>query len=84
MDTWFLILSLFFPRLALIIGFLGDSIPYFQYPSTWMNWVGGILIPRALICWYIGLTMGYNSPWFIAHVTLAILVYISATQLCED
>lgn len=84
MDSWFLILGLFLPRLALIIGFCGDSLPHFQYPSTWMNWVGGILVPRVLICWYVGLSMGCDSPWFIAHVILAILVYIGASQCCED
>ncbi len=75
MDTIFLVVSLFLPRLIIIIYFLINRIPYNTVP-----FIGDILltifIPRALILIYIAQNLGINSPWFWIHLVVAVAVYI--------
>lgn len=74
MDTVFLVISLFLPRLMLIIYFLIHQIPLNTVP-----FIGDILltifIPRALILIYIVQNLGTDSPWFWIHLVVAALVY---------
>jgi len=74
MDNIFLILSLFLPRITLIIYYLIHAIPYNNVPL-----VGDILLtvflPRVLILIYIADNLGTNSYWFWIHLVVAILVY---------
>ena len=76
MDIYFLIFSLFFPRLVLLVYlFLFPA----NYPANavpqWADLVMGIFIPRILVLIYIYQNMGANNVWFIAHLVVMIMVY---------
>jgi len=80
MDSLFLVLSLFIPRVTLIIFYFTGSIPYNSVP-----FVGDILltifIPRVLVLIYIVDNLGTSSPWFWIHLVVAVIVYISGNQI---
>jgi hypothetical protein len=75
-NFYFLLFSLFFPRIVLVVFFL-------LYPSLypandlppWADLLLGIFIPRVLILIYIYENMGANNIWFIAHLIVMILAY---------
>ena len=75
MEIIFLVLSLFIPRITLIIFYFLHSIPYNNVP-----FIGDILLtiflPRVLILIYIVENFGVESPWFWIHLVVAVLVYI--------
>lgn len=76
MDFYFLLFSLFFPRIVMLAYF-------FMWPSAYpANTVPqladialGVIFPRALILIYIYQNMGYENIWFAAHLVVAILAY---------
>ncbi len=76
MDEYFLIFSLFFPRLVMLVYFF-----FFQaaYPDNSVPFLGDILLgafaPRVLILLYIYQNMGYENIWFVAHLVVMILAY---------
>jgi hypothetical protein len=74
MDNVFLILSLFLPRVALIIYYFINAIPPNKVP-----FIGDLLmtvfIPRVLILIYIADNLGTSSVWFWIHLVVAVLVY---------
>jgi hypothetical protein len=76
LNVYFLIFSLFFPRLVLIIFFLiyPELYPANTFPQ-WADILLGILLPRVLILIYIYENMGANNVWFIAHLVVMILAY---------
>lgn len=75
MDPIFLILSLFFPRITMLIFWFIN-----QYPPNTVPWLGdiilGVLIPRVLILIYIAQNLGTDSMWFWIHLVVAILNYL--------
>jgi hypothetical protein len=71
----FLVLSLFLPRIALIIWWFMNAIPFNTVPF-WGEVLLTIFIPRVLILIYIAENMGTDSPWFWVHLVVAVLVYI--------
>lgn len=76
MDIYFLIFSLFFPRIVLLVYIL--MFPA-QFPANavpqWADIVMGIFVPRILILIYIYQNMGAENVWFIAHLIVMILAY---------
>jgi hypothetical protein len=76
MDFYFLIFSLFFPRIVLLVYIL--LFPNL-YPANAVPQVAdvllGIFVPRILILIYIYQNMGVNNVWFIAHLVVMILAY---------
>ena len=76
LNIYFLIFSLFFPRLVLLIFF-------FLYPNLypantvpqWADILLGVFLPRVLILVYIYENTGANNVWFIAHLVVMILAY---------
>lgn len=70
--TWFLVLSLFFPRITLLIAWFSGSIPPNDIPF-WGDFFMAILIPRVLILIYIVSILGVMSPWFWIHIGFIIL-----------
>jgi hypothetical protein len=76
MDIYFLVISLFFPRLVLLIFIL--FYPN-QYPANsvpqWADILLGILVPRVLILLYIYQNMGANNIWFLIHLIALIITY---------
>ena len=76
MDVYFLIFSLFFPRVVLLVYLF--MFPA-QFPQNavpqWADIVLGIIAPRVLILIYIYQNMGAENIWFIAHLVVMILAY---------
>jgi len=76
MDIYFLALSLFFPRIVLLVMILlyPNLYPANTVPQ-WADLVLGIFVPRILILIYIYQNMGYNNIWFVIHLVVMILAY---------
>jgi hypothetical protein len=76
MDIYFLVISLFFPRLVLLVLIL--FYPHL-YPANavpqWADIILGIFLPRVLILIYIYQNLGADNIWFIAHLVVMILAY---------
>ena len=76
MDIYFLVLSLFFPRIVLLVLVLlyPNLYPANEVPQ-WADIILGIFVPRILILIYIYQNMGYNNIWFVIHLVVMILAY---------
>ncbi|MGB7208497.1 MAG: hypothetical protein WBD27_07550 [Pyrinomonadaceae bacterium] len=74
MDFYFLLFSLFFPRIVLVVYFLQHWYPANNVPQ-WADVLLGLFMPRVLILIYIYQNMGYDNIWFAAHLVVAILAY---------
>ena len=83
MDTIFLILSLFIPRIILIIYYFLNQIPGNSVPFLG-DIILTILIPRALILIYIAQNLGIQSPWFWIHLIVAIFFYFGGGRKIKD
>ena len=76
MDIYFLVLSLFFPRIVLLVLILlyPNLYPANEVPQ-WADLVLGIFVPRILILIYIYQNMGAENVWFITHLVVLLLTY---------
>jgi hypothetical protein len=76
MDVYFLIFSLFFPRIVLLVFLFlfPDLYPANAVPQ-WADILLGIFMPRVLILIYIFQNLGADNVWFIAHLVVMILAY---------
>jgi hypothetical protein len=75
MENIFLVLSLFVPRITLILFFFMHSIPYNSVPLIG-DAILTVFLPRVLILIYIVQNYGTDSPWFWIHLVVAVMVYI--------
>jgi len=75
MENIFLVLSLFIPRITLIIFFFTHSIPYNNVPLIG-DFLLTVFLPRVLILIYIVENFGVDSPWFWIHLVMAVFVYV--------
>ena len=69
--TWFLVISLFFPRLCLLVAYFSSSIPNNDVP-LFFDFLGFAIVPKLLIMyyiWYAELGIG----WIIAHAIALII-----------
>jgi hypothetical protein len=72
-PLWFMVLSLFLPRICMVIAWLGHSMVQF-IPAT-LNIIPvivALLIPRVLILYWIYQDQGI-SIWFLIHL-IALLI----------
>lgn len=70
-GIWFLLLSLFVPRLVLFVWWMANNLPYNTTPF-FGDVLCTIFLPRVLVLVYIYQNMGLG-PWFYIHlVALAI------------
>jgi hypothetical protein len=76
MDFYFLLFSLFFPRIVLLVYFLIERFPQSSFP-LWANVVLGLFVPRILILIFIYQNIGYENIWFAAHLAVLILTYFT-------
>jgi hypothetical protein len=81
MDFYFLIFSLFFPRIVLLVYiFLFPNL----YPANAVPQIAdillGVFLPRVLILIYIYQNMGANNIWFVAHLVVMILAYFGGSR----
>jgi hypothetical protein len=79
MDFYFLLFSLFFPRITMVVSFMFGSYPD---NSVWLifDWILGLFLPRVLVLIYIYQNMGYENPWFWIHLAVALLVYFGGSH----
>ena len=76
MDVYFLIFSLFFPRIVLLVFlFLYPNLYPANAVPQWADIVLGIFMPRVLILIYIYQNLGADNIWFVAHLIVMILAY---------
>lgn len=74
-PLWFLVLSLFLPRLCIIVAWLQQSIPQFIPQAVGLiPVIVALLLPRLLILFWIYLDQGI-SLWFIVHLAVALMVW---------
>lgn len=76
MDPYFLIFSLFFPRIVLLVYLF--MFPHLYPVNTvpqWADLLLGVFMPRVLVLIYIYQNMGYDNIWFAAHLIVMILAY---------
>lgn len=76
MDFYFLLFSLFFPRIVLLVYFLMERFPHNTFP-LWLDALMGVFIPRILILIFIYQNMGTNNVWFVAHLVAMFLTYFT-------
>ena len=81
MDIYFLIFSLFFPRVVLLVYlFLFPELyPANQVPQ-WADILLGVFMPRVLILVYIYQNMGADNVWFVAHLVVMLLAYFGGSR----
>lgn len=81
MDFYFLLFSLFAPRIVMLVYFFAF---YSEFPANtvpqWADVVLGAFFPRVLILIYIYQNMGYENIWFAAHLVVAILAYFGGSK----
>jgi hypothetical protein len=76
MDFYFLLFSLFAPRIVMLVYLLmfpqifpANSVP------LWADVLLGVFFPRILILIYIYQNLGVDNLWFVAHLVVMILAY---------
>lgn len=74
LPFWFLVFSLFLPRIALVVAWLQGILIPFHLPGL-LSLVVGIVLPRVLVLYLIYLDQGV-SLWFVIHLVVALLVWI--------
>jgi hypothetical protein len=75
-PLWFLIGSLFLPRVCLFFSWLGDWWLVVSQPWSALLW---IFLPRVLVMILIHAHQGF-SVWFWVHLVVALLVWGSSTS----
>ncbi len=81
MDFYFLLFSLFFPRLVMLayLVMFPQLFPANAVPQ-WADILLGVFLPRILILIYIYQNLGYENIWFAAHLIVAILAYFGGSR----
>jgi hypothetical protein len=76
MDIYFLIFSLFVPRIVLLVYIVlfPELYPANAVPQ-WADILMGVFIPRVLILIYIYQNMGADNVWFVAHLVVMLITY---------
>lgn len=73
LPLWFLVFSLFLPRVALFVLWLeGLTAPFPLH--GWLPLIVAVLLPRVLVLYLIYLDQGI-SLWFIIHLIAALLAW---------
>ncbi|HEY5381713.1 MAG TPA: hypothetical protein VIJ65_05625 [Acidobacteriaceae bacterium] len=74
-PLWFLVLSLFLPRICILVAWLqhgmGNFIPH---TATVLDIIVAVLIPRILILFWIYTDQGITI-WFLLHVIALIIAW---------
>jgi len=76
LPLWFLILSLFLPRISLVIAYFQNDLTAFSL-SGWIPLTIAVLIPRALILILVFEDRGFGG-WLLAHAIAMALTYLCA------
>ena len=81
-QVWLLVLTLFLPRIGLLIAYCNSAVPYNTIPF-WGDFFMTLFIPRILMLIYIGTNMGIGNPWFIVHAIVAVCVMLKTGSSCN-
>ena len=73
LPLWFLVFSLFLPRVALAVAWLQGTLLPFHLAGV-VPLVIAVLLPRVLILYLIYVDQGL-SLWFLIHLLAALLVW---------
>lgn len=73
LPLWFLVFSLFLPRVSLAVAWLQGVLTPFHLQGI-VPLVIAALLPRVLILWMIYTDQGL-SLWFLIHLVAALLVW---------
>ncbi len=73
LPLWFLVFSLFLPRISLAVAWLQGTLAPFHLHGL-VPLVIAAVLPRVLILWMIYLDQGV-SLWFLLHLLAAVLVW---------
>ena len=73
LPLWFLVFSLFLPRVALFLMWLQGSLLPFHLHGL-IPLVFAILLPRVLVLFLIYLDQGIGL-WFVIHLVAALMVW---------
>ncbi len=73
LPLWFLVFSLFLPRVALAVAWLQGALTPFHLGGI-VPLVIAVLLPRVLILYMIYVDQGL-SLWFLIHLVAALLVW---------
>ena len=75
-PLWFLVLSLFLPRICIVVAWLQHSLPATFIPAsvTLIEIIVAVLIPRILILFWIYQDQGITI-WFLLHVIALIIAW---------
>lgn len=73
LPLWFLILSLFLPRVSLVIAYFEKELAPFGMHG-WIPPALGVLVPRALVIILIYQDRGF-SWWLLLHAVVMACVY---------
>lgn len=72
-PEWFLVVSLFVPRISILILYFQSAIPPNPMPLI-ADLLMSIFVPRAMVLIFIAANCGFGG-WFWVHLVMAILVY---------
>ncbi|MCW5959444.1 MAG: hypothetical protein KIS76_04730 [Pyrinomonadaceae bacterium] len=79
MDFYFLLFSLFVPRITMVVALFLGNFPANSVPQIF-DILLGIFVPRILILIYIYQNMGYENVWFVAHLVVLIITYFGGSR----
>jgi hypothetical protein len=74
LPLWFLIFSLFLPRIALVVAWFDRDLVHFHLGTGWIPPLIALLVPRILILFLIYQDQGF-SVWFLIHAVALLLVW---------
>jgi hypothetical protein len=73
LPLWFLVLSLFLPRISLVIAYFEKDLVAYALHG-WIPPALGVVIPRALVLILIYRNQGF-SGWLLLHAIVMACVY---------
>lgn len=74
-EMWLLVLTLFFPRIGLIIAWFGGQIPHNDIPFIGDAFLT-FFLPRLLMVIYIAGCLGTGSGWFWIHLIGFVVAFL--------
>ena len=74
LPLWFLIFSLFLPRIALIVAWFDRDLMHFHLGDSLIPPILALLVPRILILFLIYQDQGF-STWFLIHAVALLLAW---------
>jgi hypothetical protein len=73
-PTWWLVLSLVFPRITLLLSYFGHTLPPHHGIPDWGSIILAVFLPRILVLIFIYQNMGIGL-WFFVHAFVALCVW---------